>query len=111
MPHSARVQHFGTRLTYTATAKSSLDDGCHPSILWFSLSRLLKNFFFLIVRFKRTGKRDQIFLSTKFGMSSGGFNGTPEYVRSSIEKSLKRLGVETIDLYYLHVMLLKAGDD
>jgi len=52
--------------------------------------------------FKRTGKRDQIFLATKFGITPSGSNGTPEYVRSSAEKSLKRLGVETIDLYYLH---------
>jgi aryl-alcohol dehydrogenase-like predicted oxidoreductase len=29
--------------------------------------------------------------------------GTPEYVKAAAEKSLKRLGIETIDLYYLHV--------
>ncbi|KAF9057099.1 NADP-dependent oxidoreductase domain-containing protein [Panaeolus papilionaceus] len=52
--------------------------------------------------FKRTGKRDQIFLATKFGITPTGTDGRPEYVRASIEKSLKRLGVETIDLYYLH---------
>jgi len=53
--------------------------------------------------FKRTGKRDQIFLATKFGIRLGqGPNSSPEYVRTSAEKSLKRLGVETIDLYYLH---------
>jgi len=32
-------------------------------------------------------------------------SGKPEYVRSAAEKSLKRLGVDTIDLYYLHVSL------
>ncbi len=55
------------------------------------------------------GKRDQVFLATKFGIvrdpanpSSRGVNGKPEYVRKSIEGSLRRLGVETIDLYYQH---------
>jgi len=54
-------------------------------------------------RFKKTGKRDKIFLATKFGITGAGINGAPEYVRTAAEKSLKRLGVETIDLYYLHV--------
>jgi aryl-alcohol dehydrogenase-like predicted oxidoreductase len=55
------------------------------------------------------GRRDQAFLATKFGImrdpkdpSVRGFNGHPEYVRRSIEGSLRRLGVETIDLYYQH---------
>jgi len=55
------------------------------------------------------GRRHQVFLATKFGImrdpkdpSVRGFNGDPEYVRSSIEGSLRRLGVETIDLYYQH---------
>ncbi|KAF8880468.1 Aldo/keto reductase [Gymnopilus junonius] len=51
---------------------------------------------------KRTGKRNEIFLATKFGATATGPNGKVEYVRASAEKSLKRLGVETIDLYYLH---------
>ncbi|KAF9566054.1 Aldo/keto reductase [Agrocybe pediades] len=52
--------------------------------------------------FKRTGKRNEIFLATKFGITSGAPNGKPEYVREACEKSLKRLGVDTIDLYYVH---------
>jgi aryl-alcohol dehydrogenase-like predicted oxidoreductase len=55
------------------------------------------------------GKRDQIVLATKFGIvrdpatpSVRGVNGKPDYVRRSCEASLKRLGVETIDLYYQH---------
>ncbi|CAA7257354.1 unnamed protein product [Cyclocybe aegerita] len=52
--------------------------------------------------FKRTGKRDQIFIATKFGFTSNGINGKPEYVKAACEKSLNRLGIETIDLYYLH---------
>ncbi|KAJ7922672.1 NADP-dependent oxidoreductase domain-containing protein [Mycena leptocephala] len=55
--------------------------------------------------FKRTGKRDEIFLATKFGfvaMTGRVIDGSPEYARKAVEKSLKRLGVECIDLYYLH---------
>jgi len=55
------------------------------------------------------GIRDQVFLATKFGVvrnvqdkSFRGFNGRPEYVRASIEGSLQRLGVDHVDLYYLH---------
>jgi aryl-alcohol dehydrogenase-like predicted oxidoreductase len=54
-------------------------------------------------------RRDQVILATKFGIVRSatdptlrGFNGRPEYVKSSCDGSLKRLGVETIDLYYLH---------
>src|SRR5947199_4039308 len=54
------------------------------------------------------GRRDQVFLATKFGNVRGpngeflGVRGDPEYVRSACEASLKRLGVEAIDLYYQH---------
>ncbi len=54
------------------------------------------------------GRRDQIILATKFGNVRGkdgsflGVNGKPEYVRSACEASLRRLGVEVIDLYYQH---------
>ncbi|WP_329742234.1 aldo/keto reductase [Dyella sp. A6] len=55
------------------------------------------------------GRRDQVFLATKFGIvrdpanpSARGINGRPDYVRAACEGSLKRLGVETIDLYYQH---------
>jgi aryl-alcohol dehydrogenase-like predicted oxidoreductase len=54
------------------------------------------------------GKRDRVFLATKFGAVRNpggpviGVNGRPDYVRSSCDASLKRLGVETIDLYYQH---------
>lgn len=53
-------------------------------------------------------RREQVFLATKFGNvrgsdgSFGGVNGRPEYVREACEASLRRLGVETIDLYYQH---------
>ena len=54
-------------------------------------------------------KRDQVVLATKFGIvrdpkdpSLRGFSGKPKYVRQSCESSLRRLGVDTIDLYYQH---------
>lgn len=59
-------------------------------------------------------RRDEVQIATKFGItgesvdpetgeiSAGRIDGRPEYVRSACEASLRRLGVETIDLYYLH---------
>lgn len=53
-------------------------------------------------------RRDEVVLATKFGNerrpdgSWVGVNGKPEYVRSCCEASLRRLGVEVIDLYYQH---------
>lgn len=53
-------------------------------------------------------RRDKVFLATKFGILRGsdgswqGVNGKPGYVRSACEASLRRLNVETIDLYYQH---------
>jgi aryl-alcohol dehydrogenase-like predicted oxidoreductase len=50
------------------------------------------------------GRRDKIVLATKFGQDrrTGGVDGSPAYVQQACEASLKRLGVETIDLYYQH---------
>jgi aryl-alcohol dehydrogenase-like predicted oxidoreductase len=55
------------------------------------------------------GRRSEVFLATKFGIvrdpsdpTVRGFNAHPDYLRSAIEGSLKRLDVATIDLYYLH---------
>ena len=55
------------------------------------------------------GMRDKVFLATKFGIVRDktkpdlrGVSGKPEYVRACCDASLKRLGVETIDLYYQH---------
>jgi aryl-alcohol dehydrogenase-like predicted oxidoreductase len=52
------------------------------------------------------GRRSKVFVATKFGNLGGRggktANGRPEYVISSCEASLKRLGVEVIDLYYQH---------
>lgn len=49
-------------------------------------------------------RRNDVFLATKFAFTKDGPCGKPEYVRSSIEKSLGRLGVSNVDLYYMHRM-------
>jgi len=54
------------------------------------------------------GRRQGVAIATKFGIvrtpgtENRGVDGRPEYVRSSCEGSLRRLGIETIDLYYQH---------
>ncbi len=54
------------------------------------------------------GRRDKVIIATKFGNvrdakgSYLGVDGTPGYVRSACEASLRRLGIDTIDLYYQH---------
>ncbi|HEX9959384.1 MAG TPA: aldo/keto reductase [Pyrinomonadaceae bacterium] len=55
------------------------------------------------------GRRDEFVIATKFGIVRDannpqirGISGKPEYIRQAVEGSLKRLGIETIDLYYQH---------
>ena len=53
------------------------------------------------------GRRDQVVLATKFGIvrhedGRRSVNGRPDYVRAACDASLKRLGVDYIDLYYQH---------
>ncbi|CAN5308097.1 aldo/keto reductase [soil metagenome] len=55
------------------------------------------------------GRRDEVFIATKFGIArdladptARGINGRTDYVKSACDASLKRLGVECIDLYYQH---------
>jgi len=54
------------------------------------------------------GRRDRAVIATKFGNMRGadgsfhGINGRPEYVHSCIDDSLRRLGVDYVDLYYQH---------
>src|ERR671933_15664 len=54
------------------------------------------------------GRRDEVVLATKFGNVRGengerlGIDGSPEYVRHACDASLRRLGVDHIDLYYQH---------
>ena len=54
--------------------------------------------------------RDKIFIATKFGFTQKAgakgweptFDGSPAYMKTAVENSLRRLGIETIDLYYAH---------
>src|SRR5215813_12109080 len=50
------------------------------------------------------GRRDQAIIATKFGvkMGDGKEGARPEYVRQALDASLRRLNVETIDLYQIH---------
>jgi aryl-alcohol dehydrogenase-like predicted oxidoreductase len=55
------------------------------------------------------GRRDEVIVATKFGIVSAPragqpavVNGSPEYVRASVDGSLSRLGIDYIDLYYQH---------
>jgi aryl-alcohol dehydrogenase-like predicted oxidoreductase len=62
----------------------------------------------LVGRALRGRRREAVAVATKFGIVRGsdslarGVSGRPEYVRSSCDASLKRLGLDTIDLYYQH---------
>ena len=63
----------------------------------------------LVGRALAGGRRDKVVLATKFGIvrdpsnpAARGVNGRPEYVRAACDASLKRLGVDHIDLYYQH---------
>lgn len=55
-----------------------------------------------------TKHRDKIFIATKFGFTNnaegrpGAFDGSPAYMKQAVEKSLKRLNTDVIDLYYAH---------
>ncbi len=54
------------------------------------------------------GDRDKVFIATKFGLevtdqgAPVGLNGKPAYVRKAVERSLRHLGTDHIDLYYVH---------
>lgn len=54
------------------------------------------------------GKLDKVILATKFGVMRGsngeflGLNGKPEYIRQACDRSIQNLGIESIDLYYMH---------
>lgn len=65
--------------------------------------------------FKRTGKRNEIFLATKFANKtlpgpnkSRTVDSTPEYCKEACAKSLSRLGIDCIDLYYCHRVDMKT---
>jgi len=57
---------------------------------------------------KATGKRDQLFIASKVGISRGigtaasNFDNSPEHTNEEVDASLKRLGIDYLDLYYIH---------
>ena len=98
----------GILLTFMGTTKISLVNGAHTCAVNFA--PLIRPFPFppvlWLYRFKKTGKRSEIFLATKFGLGHGDpskiLRGDPEYVHEALNKSLSRLGVDYVDLYYAH---------
>ncbi|KAK9450900.1 aldo-keto reductase [Limtongia smithiae] len=79
------------------------DTGC---TFWDTSDAYLSNEDVLGEWFRTTGRRNEIFLATKFGITTTPqgrvMRGEPSYVKEACEKSLKRLGVDCIDLYYQH---------
>lgn len=52
--------------------------------------------------FKESGRRQEIFLATKFAITPNGIRGDAAYVKQACHDSLQRLGIDSIDLYYIH---------
>lgn len=82
---------------------------CYEDICCYILiSVILSTAHFLLFQALKQLPREKIQLATKFGIAGVAFppsmtvKGTPEYVRSCCEASLKRLDVDYIDLYYQH---------
>src|SRR6185295_17974983 len=98
--------HFGERddEAQIATMQRALDLG----ISFFDTAdRYMKGRHERLLGQALKGRRDKVVLASKFGnfdLPGGkkGYNGRPEYVRQACEASLKNLGLEVIDLYYLH---------
>src|SRR5678816_2646626 len=69
----------------------------------------------LLGRALKGGWREKALVVTKFGQVKGadgkqGVDGRPEYVMQACEASLKRLGVDVIDLYYQHLSLIHISE-
>ena len=103
MPSTRPVAPTGTPQTCTAIRKSSSVNGkasYHPVV---SHACPLSSTHACTYRFKRTGKHSEIFLATKFGAGSPSgkmIDGSPAWAREALNKSLDKLGVDYIDLYY-----------
>ncbi|KAI0147235.1 Aldo/keto reductase [Xylariaceae sp. FL1272] len=75
---------------------------------WDTSDAYLDNLEVLSEWFKRSGKRDRIFLASKFGLVLGedvrlkAVDTSAEYCKRACEENLRRLGVECLDLYYAH---------
>jgi Aldo/keto reductase family len=97
--------HTGIQPIYTASAipRNFLGNGI---IIVLSMLRPTLIPIYIYARFRRTGKRNEIFLATKFAfeITASGIRirGDAEYVKLAMKKSLERLGVDNVDLYYAH---------
>ncbi|GAE00136.1 aldo-keto reductase, putative [Paecilomyces variotii No. 5] len=76
---------------------------------WDTADIYLDNLELIAKWFKRTGKRSEVFLASKFGIVMDmekfqfkGINSSAEYCKQKCEESLQRLGIDYIDLYYAH---------
>ena len=101
MPSTRPVAPTGTPQTSTAIRKSSSVNGKS------SYRRGVRHACPLsrTHRFARTGKRSEIFLATKFGAGAPSgkmIDCSPAWVKEALNKSLEKLGVDYIDLYYAH---------
>ena len=99
----------GTPQTFMPTARSLSANGRNFTLSTFDATLTNKGTLSGTCRLKKTGKRDEIFLATKFGFVLGEplpdgrrICGDPEYASKALERSLARLGVDHVDLWYLH---------
>lgn len=96
--------NFGWRIDSTATAKV-VDAALDAGINFFDTADVYgtgQSEEFLGKALK--GKRDRAIIATKFGipMGEGKQGASPKYIKEALDASLKRLGVDTIDLYQIH---------
>ncbi|TBU27366.1 Aldo/keto reductase [Dichomitus squalens] len=100
---------YGTPLTIEEALK--VLDGVYASGVthWDTADAYSNSEYIIGQWFKRTGKRDEIFLATKFGFGhhwegdeTRTINGDPDYVPKAVQRSLEQLGVDYVDLLYLH---------
>jgi len=98
--------HFGERddEVQVATVHRAMDLGV---TLFDTADRYMKGRHERMLGRALAGRRDGVIVCSKFGNidkpdGSKAYNGRPEYVREACEASLAQLGVDTIDLYYLH---------
>lgn len=87
-----------------ATLNHAIDIGCN----FWDTADMYGNNEELLAKVLKT-RRNEVFLASKFGMRfnpedppNSKVDGTPEYVKEACDRSLKRLGVKHIDLYYQH---------
>ncbi|KAK9469380.1 NADP-dependent oxidoreductase domain-containing protein [Lipomyces arxii] len=97
---------YKTKMTNEAAMtllSQAADMGC---TFWDTSDAYMDNELVLGEWFRTTGRRSEIFLASKFGITTTPqgrvIRGQPDYVKLACDRSLKRLGVDYIDLYYQH---------